>query len=550
MTSEQFAQRIKTKYPQYSDVESQKLVDAVLAKYPQYSASVSDRETTVERDEETGFLEKTQKVLGTVFGGEKIGEAIGAKIAQFDPRVQELQAQEEAGIAPKGSVEQTLEGPSGKEVAGDVLRTGALFTPIGKIAGAISRGAKALGAVGRTEKAAKLAGNVVGGGTAGAAADVGVGLAEGEDPRLGVGTFLGAGIPVASPVVKALGQVGRRATFETSGVLSGTSEETLEQAYQAAKAGGRQVEELTTTLRSRANPEKLVDDLRTSITTVRNEQQTAFRETLDALSDQVVETQPAKSSFVDTLNRFKVRVADNGTLDFSGSELRTVPAAQAKISQAWREIAGMPERMTLGELDTTRQAVKAIKSIAGDDPSASKANVLIEDATRSVRKAGEQVDGYGKMLDNFGESAEFLEELERGVSVGDRATVDQTYRRVITSLRTNNEQRQALLEELDAATGGALLSQISGQQLSEFLPRGIIGRFVAPFIAGGALTGGVTSAMIPGLLLASPRVTGEFARALGLTAAKTTALIEAIDTSRTLLQRVGAIGGAETSGGQ
>ena len=171
--------------------------------------------------------------------------------------------------------------------------------------------------------------------------------------------------------------------------------------------------------------------------------------------------------------------------------------------------------------------------------------MLIDDGVRSVRLAGEQVPGYGKMLDNFGETSEFLSELERGLSAGDKATIDQAYRRIATTLKTNNEQRMNLVRELDEATGGSLLSDISGQQLSEALPRGLIGTYLAPIIAGGAIAGGVTPAILPGLLLASPRTVGEFARSLGIGTAKTEALIDAIAEARGLFIKAGALAGAE-----
>lgn len=498
--------------------------------------------TTPKAETPRPITERAGNALTSVFGGKQIGEAIGQGIARgsFGETIQravvgrDVTPEEEAMVG---------KGPTGMQLAGDVARTASTFIPVGRIAGLAQKGLKAIG-IGR---GAQIAGNVVAGGATGAAVDVTSNIAEGETPKIGLGTYLGAGIPVAGPVANALGRVTARGVgfvgSEITGKLTGTSQETVEQAFMAARAGGKDLDALTNTLRGKVTPEQIVNNMRESVSLVSQNNSAMFRETLNELSDNVVSTQPAKDNFRKTLESTGIRVNENGTLDFSNNKLRNVPQAQAKITQAWAEVNNMAPEMTLGEIDTTRQAVKAIKSIAGDEPSANLGNMIIEDATRSVRMAGEQVDGYGKMLDNFGETAEFLEELQKGLSAGDSATVDQAYRRIATTLRTNNEQRAALVQELDHATGGALLSEISGQQLSEALPRGLVGTYLAPVVAGGAVAGGVSPALLPGLLLASPRAVGEFARALGLGAAKTDALIDAIAESKDILIKAGALTG-------
>lgn len=479
---------------------------------------------------QAGFLEKSSNVLGSVFGGDKIGEAIGTQIARSRATEDE---------------KQFIKGPSLKEVAGDVGRTALNFTPVGRATKAIGTGLTALG----LRKGAQTVGGVVAGGATGAAFDVAEDVAEGREVGLGAGTVLGAGIPAATPVAAALTRASSkilgRGASEITGKLTGTSAETVEQAFDAARQGGKQLDEFTTSLRGQTTPEQLVNNVRENVSRVSQQRSALFAETLEELSDQVVTTAPAKTTFRETLESTGVTIGDDGLLDFTNSKLRTVPNAQTKLQQAWAEVSSMPDSMSLKELDTTRQAVKAIKEIAGDDPSSNLANMLIEDASRSVRTAGEQVPGYGKMLDNFAETSEFLTELEKGISAGDSKTVDQAFRRIATTLKTNNEQRMALVQELDAATDGALLSQIAGQQLSEALPRGLVGTYLAPVLGTTVATGVVTPAVLPGLLLASPRAVGEFARGLGLSAAKADQFIDAVAEAKSTLIKIGALSSAE-----
>lgn len=490
-----------------------------------------------------GVPDIVPKGLNTVFGGGKIGEAIGKQIAKgrLGDTVQrfavgrDLSPEEEANVSS---------GPGALQVAGDTARIALNFTPVGKAAGLASRGLSRLGLT----RGAQTVGNVAASGATGAAADVAVNVSEGNNPKIGLGALLAAGIPAASPVIRAVGRaLSRLATqgaAEVQGTLTGTSAETIEQAFIAARKGGRDLDELTTALRGRTTPEQLVNNARESVSVVDQRRQELFRETIGELGNEIVETAPAKEAFKDTLSRFKVQIDDNGMLDFSNSELRTVEQAQSKLQKAWQEISDMPDTMPLSAVDTTRQAIRAIKEIAGDDPSANKANALIDDAARAVRQVGEQVEGYGQLLDNFEDTSEFLEQLTRGLSTGDKKTIDQAYRRLATTLRTNNEQRAALLEDLDKATDGALLSTVAGQQLSETLPRGIFRQIAAGIAGTGFITGGLSASFLPALVFASPRVTGEVIRALGISARKAETLVDAINEARGVLVKIGAIGGA------
>lgn len=502
------------------------------------------RVAPVESEASDSFLEKAGDGLDAVFGGGKIGDAIGTSyVKHLTPQGRELTRQLEAGEISQETYDATLKGPSAKQIAGDTARVASNFVPIGRAAGLATKGLQSVG----INRGVNTAGNIAAGTAAGAAIDTTTDIAAGDDISLGLETVIGAGLPASSPFVgalrRALGKGSAVATSEIGGALTGTSAETLEQAFIAAKAGGKQLDEYTEALRGEVTPEGLVENLRTSISEISSSRQNLFRDTLSELQDETVSTEIAKNSFVKNLADARVRINPNLTLNFNDSKLKLVTNAQTKIETAWQELSKLPENVSLIELDTTRQAIKGL-TLAGDDPSANLANKLVEDAARSTRSAGEQVSGYKEMLDQFAESSEFLDELTRGLSSGERATIDQTYRRMATALKTNNEQRMALVRELDQMTDGSILSGVAGQQLSEAMPRGIF-RQISAGIAGGALlTGGVSAGLLPALVLASPRVTGEFVRALGIGSRKADIAIEAIEETRNVLLKAGIIGGS------
>lgn len=131
---------------------------------------------------QTSTLDKIGKGLTTVFGGEKIGEAIGTQLAK--------------AMLPKDQRQFVSPGPSGRELAGDVLQVGANFIP------GVGVGAKI---------GTKLA---VGAGT-GYAFDVASKLKDKEKTALevatpGVGTAVGTVLPVLGKIV-GLTTIGKKA---------------------------------------------------------------------------------------------------------------------------------------------------------------------------------------------------------------------------------------------------------------------------------------------------------------------------------------------------
>lgn len=528
LTRQQVEELIK-KAPQGTDPE--KIIKSVIDRgYEIEGLNIQPKTALAKRTFGQQAMDVGSKVTG-ILGGSKVAETFGAEIAKL-------------GATPEERSIISAEQPGIKETAGSALALGSVFAPVGRIASGVMKGAKALGLGAKT---AQTVGNVVAGGTVGAAADTGLSMSEGGPARLGLGFTLGAGIPAASPLIgalsKASAKLAGKGAAEIQGALTGTSAETIEQAFNAARTGGDDLAQYTNALRGKTTPEKLVNTVRENIGTISSQRQALFKETLSELGDNVVNTAPAKSTFISKLQEAGVQVLDNGLLDFSKSKLKLVPSAQTKIQTAWQEIANLPAQSDLASIDNTRQAIKAL-SLAGDDPSANLANKLLDDAVRGVRATGEQIEGYGTMLDNFGETSEFLNELEKGLSSGEKATIDQAYRRLATALKTNNEQRMALIRELDQATDGAILSTIAGQQLSEALPRGLFRQIAAGIAGAGIVSGGISTSMIPALVFASPRVTGEFVRALGLTTKQAELIIGAIGDARSILIKAGAIGGA------
>lgn len=132
--------------------------------------------------------------LDMVFGGKKVGEAIGTRIAKMM-------------VGPEAA-QYVSPGPSAREVAGSALQSASLFFPVGRAAGAGTKlASRYLGM-----RAAKLAGNVAVGAAAGYGFDLATKM---QDTSRGVGDVLtpgaGAAIGAAIPAGGAALAAGTRA---------------------------------------------------------------------------------------------------------------------------------------------------------------------------------------------------------------------------------------------------------------------------------------------------------------------------------------------------
>ena len=151
------------------------------------------REASLSGDKSSGkektALQKTANVLDMFFGGGKVGEAIGTKIA-------EMTAPEDI----KPYIDTNT--PNAQELAGSAATSALLFTPVGRLAKTLGTGAKALGA---SSKIAKGAGAIGAGAIEGYGFDVASSLEQNEKGKdiftPGVGTVLGGAAPaIISPL--------------------------------------------------------------------------------------------------------------------------------------------------------------------------------------------------------------------------------------------------------------------------------------------------------------------------------------------------------------
>ena len=116
----------------------------------------------------------------------------------------------------------------------------------------------------------------------------------------------------------------------------------------------------------------------------------------------------------------------------------------------------------------------------------------------------------------YQKASDVLDDL-KGLSLGkNTANYETIFKKLTSALKDNQDYRSSLLDSLgDESKNMDLKAQIAGYNLSPYLARGLTGRFVEGLGAFKALAN--PSVLIP-MAATSPRVVGEFLRAMGMKA--------------------------------
>lgn len=128
------------------------------------------------------------------------------------------------------------------------------------------------------------------------------------------------------------------------------------------------------------------------------------------------------------------------------------------------------------------------------------------------------VPGYQKMTADYRAASETLDEIDRALSPGN-PNVDTAVRKLLLTLRENNEIRKGFLEQIEKKAGRDITGKLAGQELSALAPKGLAGRIAAGGIPFSASAVVANPAIWPPVLLyiasLSPRLVGEATSLLG-----------------------------------
>lgn len=328
---------------------------------------------------------------------------------------------------------------------------------------------------------------------------------KGDAKDIGTDTAIGAAFPVAGAALKGAG----RLAGEALGLTTGAGYGAIRQAFRDTSP------EFKRALRGNVDDTmtEVLGEAKNALDIVKNNRQASYRSQLEKIKNVEVgaNLESIKKNALDNLKNYGIKLnPEDGALDFSRSKI----ADQAEANRL-REVLQNVFDWGTQEGDNTVLGLDTLKQRLDDFYSPSSqvrtyVSTLRKEVADSIKKA---VPEYSDMTKGYQEATKLIDDIQSGLSLGDKAKPDTAIRKLTSVLRENNEHRRELLAALEEASGGAnMAGKVAGAQLSAILPRGVTSRILGSLGTAGAY---LNPSMIPALATASPRVVGEFVNALG-----------------------------------
>lgn len=427
----------------------------------------------------------------------------------FIGRTDRRQAMDD-GLQTAGAQPDSLMYKGGKlagEIAGTAGAGGAVANVLAKVPGAAAVAPNLLNAVrtgGLSAPGANLLTRAAGGAISGAAT---AGLANPEDAPSGA--LFGGALPVGVKVAGAAGNLLRSGTGalvkNTTGLMSGVGGEAVETAYKAGRSGGTN---FLDNMRGNVPFTDVLDDAKTALSKMRVDRGAQYRQGMAGVSADktVINFAPIDRAVTSlkSMGNYKGQTINKnaaGTVD----EI-------ADLVTQWKGL-DPKEFHTPEGLDALKQAISDIRDTTQFGTAARKAADTAYNAVKG--EITTQAPTYAKVMKDYSQASETLQEVERALSLGNKAAADTSMRKLQSLMRnnvnTNYGNRLGLAKTLES-NGAEILPAVAGQAMSSWTPRGLAGATATPLAAIAAYANPWTLAALPA---SSPRMLGEVAYGLG-----------------------------------
>lgn len=306
--------------------------------------------------------------------------------------------------------------------------------------------------------------------------------------------------------LQAVGPTSALVAKEGLGMATGVGAENVGTAFKAGKEGTTAFME---NMAGRVAKTDVLDQARQALANMRATRSSEYKTNIASTA---ADTTPLKFDEIDSaLKTVKDSLQQGGHSKIGPAESAKVKEVSAIIKE-WRND---PSAHTASGLDALKQRLDAIYP---DSPSHNQAQRVITTVRNSVKDTiVKQSPEYASTMKAYEEAISLEKEIERALSLGQKASADTALRK-LTSLGRNNVNanygyRLDLAKALEEGGNKDLMPAIAGQTMSSFTPRGLTGQLGAPATVAAAVMG--NPAMALALPFMSPRIVGEGAYRAG-----------------------------------
>jgi len=316
-------------------------------------------------------------------------------------------------------------------------------------------------------------------------------------------------LAVAGNTLQAAGGVVTEGVPAAIGMTTGAGGESIQQAFTAGRVGGETDRRFVENLRGQEEPGAIVQDGIAALRRLKETKQNKFVTSREALN---LEKMPVDfDALAEKINEFAEKFNFEGVSELSELGQSKLAKVQSLVSDWQRS----PALHNAKGLDILKRRIDN-EYPAGINPGDEA--VVVAQARDIIKKEiTDQVPDYSKVMQPYEEATRLERELQRALSLSDKASADTALRKLQSVMRNNVNanfgNRLKLVERLEEAGDYFLLPRIAGQALNSPTPRGLQG-----LAATGTGISGLTN---PGTLAAlpmfSPRAMGEVSRVAGMT---------------------------------
>lgn len=309
-------------------------------------------------------------------------------------------------------------------------------------------------------------------------------------------------------VSKTAPYVGGKVADVIGGIGTHTGGESLRQAASAGMKGGQAAKSFTENMRGQVPMTDVLEAAKANLDDMGRAKAAEYRAGMAQVSG---------DKTVLDFNGIDKALQDAGqTVTFKG-QVKNQKAAEVVQKMAdeinnWKNLDPV-EYHTPEGLDALKQKVGAmVESIPFEEKTARMVgNKIYHSIKGEITK---QAPVYADVMKGYAESSEQIKEIERALSLNNKASVDTAMRKLQSLTRnnvnTNYGNRVDLARQLEKQGGRQLMPALAGQALNTWTPRGLGGAVAGGLGLGGYAAGGPALA-VPVLAAQSPRLMGEAA---------------------------------------
>jgi hypothetical protein len=327
------------------------------------------------------------------------------------------------------------------------------------------------------------------------------------------GAVGGAGGELLRPIAQSTG----KAMAEALGLTTGAGPDAVKQAFRSGATGDRQFIE---NMRGNVPVTDILEQAQGAMQTLKQNRRDAFQKGFESTKQNqtFLDFKPIESKFDNAIQNLTIKGVGGVSASKVGQKTLDDVAEIKAVVDEWKT---KPELHTAEGLDALK---RRIDDVYRQDMSNEAKSILTQTRGAVKQTIVKQDKNYAKTMKDYEQGLDLERELERALSLGDKASADTAIRKLQSLMRNNANTsyayRQQLADILRQETGTDLMPALAGQAMQSVTPRGIqklVPSLTAGSGVGAAAVGAGPAALIPlaTLPFQSPRLVGEATYGVG-----------------------------------